>query len=105
MSNHNNALILLTFQIMRPAGRDKKAPEMFTFGEDHVLQIDRKQKSLNKQKGMLNKQKERLRKQQERLVKKEPLAKVMKAPKGQQKKQQPKNKPKKKLLPKSSQSS
>ena len=35
---------------MKPEQRAQKAPEKFTFPEDHVLQIDRKEKGLLKMK-------------------------------------------------------
>ena len=56
---------------MKPEQRAQKAPEKFTFPEDHVLQIDRKEKSLLKMKKVQDRQVEKLRKQQERLKMKE----------------------------------
>eukprot|EP00092_Neocalanus_flemingeri_P095300 GFUD01121240.1.p2 GENE.GFUD01121240.1~~GFUD01121240.1.p2 ORF type:complete len:103 (+),score=43.37 GFUD01121240.1:39-347(+) len=52
---------------MKPQKRAKKVPEKFSYQVDHVLQIDRKQKSLLKKKLVEDKQKDKLRKQQERL--------------------------------------
>ena len=46
-------------------------PEQFSFGGDHVLQVDRKNKSLLKQKLKVEKKKDKLRKKLERQRKKE----------------------------------
>jgi hypothetical protein len=59
------------FQIMKPEARTKKVPVPFSYQEDHVLQIDRKRKSLQKKKQEEDRQKDKLRKENERQKKKE----------------------------------
>jgi hypothetical protein len=56
---------------MKPEKRVKSLPEQFSFGDDHVLQVDRKNKSLLKQTLKVEKQKDKLRKELERQRKKE----------------------------------
>jgi hypothetical protein len=61
---------------MKPEKRVKSQPEQFSFGDDHVLQVDRKNKSLLKQKLKVEKQKDKLRKELERQRKKGNLMQV-----------------------------
>ena len=56
---------------MKPETRVKSKPEKFSFEDDHVLQVDRKNKSLLKKKVKVEKQKDKLRKELERQRKKE----------------------------------
>ena len=52
------------FQIMEPEQRVKNPKKMFSFKAEHVLQIDRKNKTLSKKKAEV--EKEKVRKQLER---------------------------------------